>query len=62
LAWTQFGKEKGETSEEGSTPIIGDGMASKVADCQAQLEEALKVVRTTDIEGYKADFMARCMA
>lgn len=58
LAFKQFSKEKTETSEEGGTTTD----ASKLADCQAQLDEAVKVVRTADLEGYKADFMARCMA
>lgn len=34
----------------------------KLVACQASLAEALKTVRTTDIEGFKAQFMSDCMA
>lgn len=34
----------------------------KMTACQAQLTEALKTVRTTDIEGYSKQFLADCMA
>jgi len=33
----------------------------KVTDCQAQLAEQLKMVRVTDIEGYKTQFMESCL-
>ena len=34
----------------------------KTADCQNQLLEALKVARISDIEGFKAQFMADCLS
>lgn len=34
----------------------------KLVACQASLAEALKTVRTTDIDGFKAQFMSDCMA
>ena len=57
LAWKQF-------SKGGSTTIVGDEMASKVADCQAQLLEKTKLMRTSaeSLEKFKSDFMAECLA
>ena len=34
----------------------------KLAACQAQLQDALKTVKTTDIEGYKTSFMNDCLS
>ena len=34
----------------------------KLVACQTALNDALLTVRTTDIEGFKAQFMADCMA
>lgn len=57
LAFKTFSKkEKSETSEEGIE------VNPRIAECQAQLNEALKLVRTSDIEGYKTKFMADCMS
>jgi len=38
------------------------GPNPKMVACQAELEEALKTVRVADLEGYKTQFMADCMA
>ena len=34
----------------------------KLAECQTLLDAELQVVRTSDIEGFKTQFMADCMA
>ena len=61
LAFKTFSaKEKGETSEEGTNGVAE--VNPKIAECQAKLNEALKLVRTSDIEGYKTKFMADCMS
>jgi hypothetical protein len=41
------------------TPTPAD---PKLTACQAQLAEELKVVRTTDIEGFSTQFISECMA
>lgn len=42
-----------------TTPPVTD---PKLVACQTALNDALLTVRTTDIEGFKAQFMADCMA
>ena len=34
----------------------------KQAECEAKLAEALKTVKTADVEGFKSQFMADCMS
>jgi hypothetical protein len=34
----------------------------KLLQCQAELDTQLQVIRTADIEGFKTQFMADCMA
>ena len=34
----------------------------KLVECQAQLDTQLQLVRTSDIEGFKTQFMTDCMA
>lgn len=51
----QMDKKKPTTT----TPPVTD---PKLVACQASLEEALKTIRTTDIEGFKTQFMTDCMA
>ncbi len=43
-------------------PPVNAPADPKMVACQAQLAEALKTVRIADLEGYKAQFMADCMA
>jgi hypothetical protein len=46
-----------------TTPLITPPVIDpKLVACQAALEEALLTVRTTDIEGFKAQFMTDCMS
>lgn len=61
LAFKQFSKEKGETSEEGSTTTGEAGVNPKQVECEKQLQESLTMVRVTDLEGYKNQFMSDCL-
>jgi hypothetical protein len=52
-------KNMGKGDTDDSAQITDE---AKLSDCQAQLNEALKTVRTANLEQYKADFIDRCMA
>ena len=47
-----------------NSPVVETNSSNSqlVASCQSKLDEQLKVVRISDIETYKTNYMADCLA
>jgi hypothetical protein len=59
FAFQQFGKVK--TSDKGTIPSGEAGVNPKQVECEKQLQDSLTMVRVTDLEGYKNQFMSDCL-
>jgi hypothetical protein len=62
LAFKQFSKEKGKTTEVATAPTGEAGVNPKQVECEKQLQESLTMVRVSDLEGYKNQFMVDCLS